>query len=315
MKSNHLFLAHQIARFGAMSIQQMQFACTGKCHRATLYRMLNDLIKKRLVKRISHYGKSSFLYSPTTDLYELIYGDDLKRNTGLNGANLLHAEAVADALLNLSRYSFVTGIASEFEIHSSDVEAFCSNRTPDGIIQLTNDTGSFVLAVEVERTRRSNARINDVLNKYKKTFANKSMQCAGLIIVAGDNTLRDVYQTKIEKYHPELGKETLVVTMEELSTLKEKHFGEYQGGPGKCLENIAMWSNGAPTFSPIISTNRHFKNTSIDPYVDGQTATENETAKTDEMNTNDDDDQNENHMFSAHVLPQEVLKRVFADTD
>ena len=45
MRKSNLFLAHQIARFGAMTIHQMELACASKCGRATVYRMLKDLLK------------------------------------------------------------------------------------------------------------------------------------------------------------------------------------------------------------------------------------------------------------------------------
>lgn len=170
MRKYNEFLENQIARFRAMTIRQMETACLGKCTKATIYRMLDDLMKLGLIKRMQHTGKAEAIFSPCRKLYQKKYGENTRRDVGFNETNILHAAAITQSLLTLSRYSFVSGVASELEIEASDIRKFCHGRIPDGIIQITNNGGSFELAVEVERTQRSDTRIQEVIDRYKETF-------------------------------------------------------------------------------------------------------------------------------------------------
>jgi hypothetical protein len=269
MRKHNQFLSRQIARFGAMTIPQMEFACSDKCGKATVYRMIDDLLEQGLIKRMPHIGKAGSLFSPRPALYRETYGDEIKTSTGLNEVNILHTIEVTQVLLNLSRYAFVSGIATEYEISSSDLSKFCHSRTPDGIIQITKESGSFELAVEVERTRRSDSRIEDVIEKYKYTLM-KDMPCAGLLVVVQDQALFDVYQLKISKLPIEIAERLLVVTHDGLLNLKQEHFGEFGKGPNSSLEKTAKYLQGQiqfvqsfqdtkPSVSPIcIGPDRNF---------------------------------------------------------
>jgi hypothetical protein len=252
MRQYNQFLTKQIARYGAMSIPQMQYVCTGKCGRATLYRMLDDLLGQQLIKRMPHCGNGKFLFSPRPTLMQQVYGEKIKRNTGLNETNILHAAEVTETLLTLSRYSFVTGIATEHEMDSKEVSKFCHSRTPDGIIQITNGANSFVLAVEVERVKKSHARVEEVIENYKTTIL-KEMPCAGLLVVTKDQSIFDTYQSKISTLPNDLEKRFLVVKINELSTLNQTYFGEFRDVPQSSLEMSVTFSQGVPEFTPMIT--------------------------------------------------------------
>jgi hypothetical protein len=271
MRKHNQFLANQIARFGAMSIPQMQLACSGRCGRATIYRMLDDLLKMELIKRMPHSGEGKFLFSPRHTLNRQVYGEDMKRNTGINEINILHAAAVTETLLTLSRYSFVTGIATEFEMSPDDVGKFCYSRTPDGIIQITNESGTFELAIEVESSRKTHARIAEVIEKYRNTFL-KNMPCAGLIVVVNSKSLFDAFQSKIAELPSEIENRYLVVMQEGLSTLNQKYFGEFKNVPQGSLEKIATFTQGSPKFYPMITGDSFLKSDPIVPDHSRQSA-------------------------------------------
>jgi hypothetical protein len=235
MRKDSLFIAHQIARFGAMTFSQLEFACQEKCTRSTIYRILNDLAHDSLIDRTLPKAGSQHLFTPTRVLYEQIYGDDHK------------------ALLALSRYQFVTGILTEHEIHQNDFEKFCHARVPDGIIQISNADHSFDLAVEVERSRKTESRIDEILEKYKYSFL-KGMPCSGLLLLVKDQVLLDLYETRTKKVLPEFEKQILITTLNDLSKLNERYFGELKSTPQGSLEKIGILSQGRSIFSPMIST-------------------------------------------------------------
>jgi hypothetical protein len=253
MRKDSLFIAHQIARFGAMTFSQLEFACQEKCTRSTIYRILNDLAHDSLIDRTLPKAGSQHLFTPTRVLYEQIYGDDHKRATGVNKGSILHAVDVAGALLALSRYQFVTGILTEHEIHQNDFEKFCHARVPDGIIQISNADHSFDLAVEVERSRKTESRIDEILEKYKYSFL-KGMPCSGLLLLVKDQVLLDLYETRTKKVLPEFEKQILITTLNDLSKLNERYFGELKSTPQGSLEKIGILSQGRSIFSPMIST-------------------------------------------------------------
>ncbi|MBS1958331.1 MAG: hypothetical protein JST80_02560 [Bdellovibrionales bacterium] len=270
MKKHSYFLATQIARFGMLSIPQMKLACSNKCSQATIYRMLEDLVDQGLVKRIVFGKEAKFRFAATANLYQMVFGEDFKRITGLKESNLLHSEAVADTLLTLSRYENVAGITTELEIEPNQIHHFCNSRAPDGVIELKFDTSPIYLAVEVERSRRSHDRISEVLNKYKVTFQ-KNMPCSGLLVVTDDKSLRDLYRSTISKHYPSIDEQVIVVTMKELEGLDPKHFGVIQPTPRKTLESIAIWYQGVPSFSPMNSALPLLEATNKDTLAESQT--------------------------------------------
>lgn len=303
MSRYHLFLAYQIARFGVLSVPEMELICTGKCGRTSIHRILDKLREEQLIKRILKRGEIQFNFEATPELYAFLYSEHYKRNTGFGDRLMFHTRAVTNTMITLSRYSFVTGIATEFEIDSKDIAEFCFNRTPDAIVKISNGTGSFTLAVEVERTRRSFERILDMLTKYNYTFQEK-MPCDGLLIVTDDKAVCKAYKAMIAKHFPRIEERTLVLTPKELTTLNPKIYGEYNSSPQNSLEKTATWDRGTPNFSSIKTRFSFFDPDPIDTGVCGQTPSENQIAKTDESVTNNEVDQNKNS-FSSASSPQE----------
>ena len=253
MKKNLYFLSHQIARFGALTVPQMLNACSGKCSQATLYRMLDDLLRERLVKRIFLGEQAKHLFAARPSLYELVYGEEHQRSTGVSEYNSPHASLVAETILKLCRYSFVSGVATEYEITPNEAKSFCYSRVPDGIVQIVSPTQSFALAIEMERSRKDVRRIEVLLENYRQTFL-RQMPCEGLLIVASNPTIAENYQTRISKMPTDIESRMVVTTPQGLSTLNQKYFGELTQNPSVPLEKIVNFSQGEPTFSRMFST-------------------------------------------------------------
>ncbi len=248
MRKNTLFLAHQIARFGAMTISQMQLACSGKCERATIYRTLRDLMISKDVIKTWNLGSSEFIYQATNRLYEKVYGGNHKKSSGICERNILHTVAVAQTFVTLSRYAFVNGIATEYEIDPTDLPKFCYSKVPDGLIQIEDGSQSFVLAVEIEFTQKNEILIDELLQKYRITLS-KGMICAGAIIVVKNDAILKAYQAKISKLLAEFEDRVLVVTFDGLTKLNQKYFGELRISTQGSLEKIATTSQSGISFS------------------------------------------------------------------
>src|SRR4051812_22209181 len=99
MKDNANYIGLQIARFGAVNVQQLLKLCSGKCGQSSIYRSIRKLMDSGCVKRISHPGKAIVGFTASPDLYELVYGKGHTRATGTPVHHLEHSIVRADALI------------------------------------------------------------------------------------------------------------------------------------------------------------------------------------------------------------------------
>jgi hypothetical protein len=250
MKTYAPFLSLQLTRFGALTIPQMRWLCRGMCQKSTLYRTIGQWTKQGLLRRITHPVKSVIAYAATPELYSLVYGENHQRRIGVRETELCHSLFFTDALLQISQYTNVSGVASEYEIEPEEVRFFCHGRNPDGIIQLTKGTAIYEFAVEVETSKKNNTKMDAVLSAYKSTFA-RNMPCAGVIIVAEDPGILARYQKKIAELPSETEERILLVDLKGLKALKTESFGERRESPGLSLERIRNSSQGSIQYTPL----------------------------------------------------------------
>ena len=236
MKEHVPFLAHQIARFGALTIRQMQAICQDQCSRATLYRTLGQLMRSKYVIRVTHQLKPLIGYAATPELFKLIYGESHSRHTGIRARELEHTVACADAMITLSRYSFVTGIATEQEWTPEEIKLFCRGRIPDGIVQITQGDLKYELAVEVETTLKSELETVHVLDRYHQTLL-RNMPCVGVLIVAGNRGVFKKYERNLTQLPSEIQERVLLVLPEGLRTLNPTYYGILAECPGQALSH------------------------------------------------------------------------------
>lgn len=268
MRKYTSFIERQLVRFGAMSVPQMEFACK-KCSQVTIYRTLKDLTKGYLIERVTHVDGDQYLFVPSRNLIERVLGENQERSTGVSQNQLSHTVLVTDSILTLSQYSSVTGVATEHEFVPSEIQKFCHNRRPDGIIQISNERGTFCLALEVERTQKNEGRTNEIVEKYQRTFLS-GMPCKGVLIVVSTSAIKEMYQANISKLPKELQSRFVVSMQDGLERLNPKNFGVIQSDMQKSLQKTVSFFHGTPTFSVMKSTSKFKKNNNKDPYIDGQ---------------------------------------------
>lgn len=247
MKEHTPFLAHQIARFGTLTIRQMRTICHGQCSRATLYRTLGQFIQSKYVIRLTHQMKPLIGYAATPKLFELIYGQKHERHTGVRIRELEHTVACAEAMITLSRYSGVTGIATEQEWTPDEIKLFCRSRIPDGIIQVTQGDLSYELAVEVETTLKSELETAYVLERYQQTLL-RNMPCVGVLIVAGNRGVFRKYERKLAELPSDIQERVLLVRTEGLRTLNSTYYGALGEYPGEVLSRRRTVSQNEGTY-------------------------------------------------------------------
>lgn len=253
MRENVPFLAHQIARFGALTIQQMRYMCNDRFSRSAIYRTLAQLMRDQYLGRISHSSKPLVGYAARPEIYQLVYGESHQRHTGPRGKELEHTLLCTEVMIQLSRYSAVTGIATEHEWTPEEIKLFCHERIPDGIIQLTRDSLSYEIAVEVELSLKSERATNLVLSNYRQTFL-RNMPCVGVLIIAADFSIVRKYQSLMANLPTEVEERILLTTVEGLDSLNPKYYGTRGLVPGSALETLRQESQGRGSYVCMKST-------------------------------------------------------------
>lgn len=139
--------------------------------------------------------------------------------------DMKHTIACTDVLLNLAKRENVFGIATPFETSPRDCYWFSFRRIPDGIVRIKKEDQLVELAVEMECTKRSHARMQKMLEIYRLTIGHGS-QCGGLLIVAGDSEIRRRYEKALAKMPDEFRSLVSLVEGTSLAGLDEKAFGQ-----------------------------------------------------------------------------------------
>jgi hypothetical protein len=269
MKKHVPFLLHQIARFGVLTVPQMKYLCMHRCKQSSLYASLRELLRSKHVTRVSHPMGTQIGYSATMQTYAELYGPDHHRASGARIADLSHAISCAEAMIQLCRYAHVTGIATEYEISSPDLSNFSLKSVPDGIVQISSGEHSFEIAVEVESTRKTESRIDNLIKAYTQTFSRK-MICKALLIVATDPVIFGVYQKKIPELPQDIEKKILLMNADALDKLSSERFGSHLSEPGMCLEKQRSHYTDHVQYFPIKSIFKALERPLKAPPMNGQ---------------------------------------------
>lgn len=264
MRKQSAFLSRQLVRFGMMTLDQILKACSGRCKRATVYRILKSHRQAGFINKPYNVVIQHNAFSATRKLYAQVLPKSVCRGTSIPDRKAEHALAVVETLLTLSRYSFVTLVATEHEIDQNSFKQFCHSKIPDALIQISNGDEVFELAVEVEWSPKSDLQIDELLEKYRATFV-KELICAGVLIVTKNKRMLELYQEKIKKLSEEFEKRILVVNFDELESLETKHFGTLNVHPGNALEKTAIFSQGTIHAEPLITKDFLPKGSALSP--------------------------------------------------
>ena len=269
-----LYILHQIAKFGALTIHQLEKLCLGRCSRATIYRNLNNLIQAGCVMRVSHPLKITFAFAATSTGFKAIYSVPEKDVPALPLQELSHTLACADAMLSLALYSNVSSIVTEREVHRGDFKEFSFFRIPDGIVEIKSDTVHCELAIEVETSSKSSERIREILLNYEKTFE-KDMPCRGVIFVIPKNDVFNRYQSILEDLQKRSREKILLSRDISLPNLKESLFGKRLPDVRKACEKVRTDSQGVISYIPIETDTSVLGNAASTPINRGTVSNDN----------------------------------------
>ena len=249
MKAYSPYLLYQVARFGALTIPQLLKVCEGKCKRSSLYRSLRKLINEDFIYPILNPATSTRAYYATAEGRRYAFGNDQLLTAGVKPAELDHTVLCAEILMSLSTYENVTGVATHFELGSDEFKRFCHGRIPDGIIQLTQGTESYELAVELESSNRSASRVADVLNHYWETFR-KGYECSGLLVVAMTPAIAAMYSKAVAQMPSEFQSRVRILEGLGLQGLNHEAFGRSNQSISRCLDLSRTSCLGTIQYSP-----------------------------------------------------------------
>lgn len=137
------------------------------------------------------------------------------------------------------------------------IESFCYSRTPDAITQITNQSFSYEIAIEVETSPKTDARIKSILANYEKTFA-RNMRCAGLLLIVPHPATFKRYQELIDNQPANLRERIRLVSSISHNELDPNVYGtrlnHLETSVKKTLEKIRTHFNQAAQYVPINST-------------------------------------------------------------
>jgi hypothetical protein len=177
------------------------------------------------LERVSHKVKDISAYAASPMLLRHVYGGEREKVSVIKVSELAHALACNKAAMSLMRYSFVSGLSLEHELSRSEISAFCHDRRPDGIVQITRPDAQYELALEVESSVKGLSRVAKILDGYQVTFESGRYPCAGVIIVATNLSAYRMYRERLLKVPASVRERVLLHTDLELPEMKEKFFG------------------------------------------------------------------------------------------
>lgn len=224
MKNYAPYLMFQIARFGALTVPQMQKLCQGKCRRSSLYRALSELEKGDYVYPLLNPASRTRAYYATKEGREYVFGEEVTCATGIRTQDLDHTLQCAEILMSLCHFENVTGVSTPFEMSPPEIRSFCHERVPDGVFRLTQGGRNYELALELESSVRNRGRIAETLNRYWQTFK-YGMPCTGVLIVAMDNTIFNMYTKAIAAMPDEFQTRVRLLNGPSLGELSTEAYG------------------------------------------------------------------------------------------
>ena len=224
MRREAPFVLYQIARFGILTIAQVRELCAGRCKRTAVYECLKSLAKAEYIERLAPAHFPNGIYRITSLGFDEAMGRSNEYAQKVRGASIPHTVRVTDTLLELSRYEYVSGFATEFEVPADELFDFSRKKIPDAIIQITRGDRKFELAVEVECQQKTWIRSEEFLSKYREVFEHRAL-CSGVIILCDLNQSYERYQKILSEGDKAFSKRFLLLQGPELPVLSSALYG------------------------------------------------------------------------------------------
>lgn len=252
--------------------QLLQLCGKIRCQRS-LYLDVQKLARSGYLTRVSHPERFQIVLMATEMASAMVYSPKYVRPRKPRLKDLNHMLGCASLMFELTRYSNVTGIATEFELTPGEVKDFSLARTPDGIVQVTGPDGIYELAVEYEAYQKDASRVAKILETYEAVFKGGA-QCAGLIIIAEPGAAFEQYK-KILTSKTEGFRQRVILKMpNEISNLNPSFFGTLlPRGSNACantLQKARLSCIEGISYSPLISVEPSLSRPPIDTDIEGQ---------------------------------------------
>jgi hypothetical protein len=250
MKPHSPYILYQIARFGALTIHELQIVCQGACSRSGLYRSLEGLLRSKLIRRIPIETARSPVYMATEAGIRATLGNGRDPARFAAHADHNHTLRVAKTLLALARHENVTGICSEFELSVEEIRDFSGTKIPDGLIQVTRGNLIYELAIEVEVTPKAYSRSQEFLEKYKNAFE-KGVICSGVFVICDEENIYDRYRGQLEQMGQSVAERFLILQGPDLPTINPLLYGQPEKHVGFCCEKRRTSFQGGIRYFPM----------------------------------------------------------------
>ena len=267
MRAISPYVLHQIARFGFLTIRELLELTEGKCGRSELYESLRAMIRSKLIARLTYSNTDSPVYQATEIGVVATLGETSDHPRAARSADVIHSLRVAQTLIALSRYEFITGFGTEFEIPLETWREFAHSKVPDGLVQVSRGELNFELAVEVEVTPKSRSRSQEFVNKYQDAFT-KGALCSGVILVCDEPDIFDRYRSLLQGKGESLTSRFLVLQGPGLPPLNSRLYGESGKSPGFCADQRRTSFGDEIKYLPVKSRSPEFLATRLPPEKD-----------------------------------------------
>ncbi len=212
-------------KLGAVSFKQLHRIFNSDFHRVHLYRLLNGLMKKGYIKRVSLPLRIQGAFIATDAGRQIVYGKMSLRDFNTKEQELYHTLAVGNAVIEFSQYSNIKNITVEHELGSAQLNELIVDRRPDAILTVSKNNIATKIALEVELSRKTEERIEKILAAYDVSFSS-NLHCKGVVIVVYPNDTYKLYSRLLLKRSKELREKVLLIRPNELIQLKEDTFGK-----------------------------------------------------------------------------------------
>lgn len=214
------------AKFGVLTKDEVRIGVGYGLKNRQANRYLARMLALGYIRRRHHPEKWIFAYEATEKLYRELSPEADVNLPPLRERDIVHRLACSHALLSLCKREFVSGVAMEHELRPQDLEKFCIERIPDGIVQVTQaGHPPFEMALEVETSEKSMERVEKILKNYEKTILGKRHYCQGLLLVVTPERGLDVYRKQLERGSPVFRGRVVLSRELDLSDVSESVLG------------------------------------------------------------------------------------------
>ncbi len=249
------YIFKQLNRYGVMTLPQLQRMCAHLTGKSNFYRIFQNLKRDGVIHRMAHPTKPLFAYRLAPDYQgdpDLL--DEDAKPFRYRDVDLEHALMCTEVLTRLTYFENITGIATEYELTPADAKNFCPHRRPDGIGQLTNERSKFEFAVEVETSRKSLARIQEIIRGYVEMIDSGAYDGRAVLLVAPRLGVYTAYEKELGSVPEKMRHCFRLVVKPDLSELKTEIFGQVRTTPDSSAERMRKSNSGEIEYLPMFST-------------------------------------------------------------